>query len=168
MTDDMFSKREIVYTKGDRPREIFTITDKAGNVIHKTITPLMVLFRPHDLIQVIVGAFILAVPLAYTEETWRLGEELGTMNIIALAIMSITFISLFVFYNIYRHHFKAHKWDFVKRVISIYVIAFCVVAVFITVIDKAPWSTDFILAIKRVIIAAVPASMSAAVADMVK
>ena len=40
------------------------------------------------------------------------------------------------------------------------------VGLILTLIDKAPWSTDMILAIKRTALAAFPASMSAAVANM--
>jgi uncharacterized membrane protein len=38
----------------------------------------------------------------------------------------------------------------------------------LTLLDKAPWQTDSILALKRTIIIAFPASLSAAVADMIK
>ena len=43
-----------------------------------------------------------------------------------------------------------------------------VVAVLLTIIDKCPWGIDNLVAIKRVIIVAFPASMSAAVSDMLK
>ena len=164
-----FTERELIYPKGaNRPREIVTITDKAGNVLHKTIKPIMLLFKMRDVVQMIVGATLLAIPLAYTAETWILGEELGIYNVLALWVLSIIFISLFMYHNIYRNHFKSHIFEFVKRIIGVYIIAFCVVAIFLTIIDKAPWSTDLILTIKRIIIISVPASLSAAVTDLFK
>ena len=48
---------------------VITVFDSAGKIIDYTLTPIMVEFRPRDLMQVIVGASILAVPVAFTEET---------------------------------------------------------------------------------------------------
>jgi len=42
------------------------------------------------------------------------------------------------------------------------------VAGLLTIIEVAPWSTDLALTIKRMIIVAFPASMSAVVADTIK
>lgn len=125
-------------------------------------------FRPRDVMQLIVGAAILAVPVGFTEETWRLGDTLPIGNIFGLLAISLIFISLFVYYNYYRHHFE-EQWDeCIKRVISTYLVAFLVVGILLTIIQKAPWATDWLLAVKRIIIVAFPSSMSAAVADMIK
>ena len=43
-----------------------------------------------------------------------------------------------------------------------------VVGALLTVIQKAPWTTDTLLAVKRMLIVAFPASMSAAVSDAFK
>ena len=53
-------------------------------------------------------------------------------------------------------------------VVGIYGIALIVVAVLLTTIDKCPWGIDNLVAMKRVIIVAFPASMSAAVSDLLK
>jgi uncharacterized membrane protein len=65
-------------------------------------------------------------------------------------------------------HLAKHKLEFVKRVLGIYLISFGVAALFLTVIERAPWEIDAILAVKRSIIVAFPASLSAAVVDMIK
>jgi uncharacterized membrane protein len=125
-------------------------------------------FQPRDVMQLIVGAAILAVPVGFTEETWRLGDTLPIGNVFGLLAISLLFISLFVYYNYYRHHFK-EQWDeCIKRVISTYLVAFLVVGILLTIIQKAPWAMDWLLAVKRTIIVAFPSSMSAAVADMIK
>ena len=49
---------------------IIPIVDKAGNVIQRLVKPLEVEFRLRDVLQTVVGASILAIPAAYTEETW--------------------------------------------------------------------------------------------------
>ena len=48
------------------------------------------------------------------------------------------------------------------------VVILAVVALLLTIIQKCPWGVDNILAIKRVIIVAFPASMSATVSDTIK
>ena len=51
-------------------------------------------FHLKDLLQVIIGASILAIPVGFTEETWRLGENLPMINIIGLLLLSLLFVTL--------------------------------------------------------------------------
>jgi len=81
-------------------------------------------FKLRDIVQVVIGASLLAVPVGFTEETWRLGSELPMANIVALLFISLGFISIFVFYNYYHHHIKGYRQDWYKRVFSTYVLAF--------------------------------------------
>jgi len=161
------TERKIVKVAGSF-KEVVTVKDEAGKVLHKIINPLMITFRLKDVLQVIVGASILAIPVAFTEETWKLGESLPLLNIILLMALSLTFISLFIYYNYYREHLKEHWEEFTKRALSTYMIAFLVVALILTIIQMAPWSTDLLLAFKRIVLVAFPASMSGAVADTIK
>jgi uncharacterized membrane protein len=55
-----------------------------------------------------------------------------------------------------------------KRVLAIYLFSLFVVALLLTLIQKCPWGTDNLLALKRILIVAFPASMSAAVSDTLK
>ena len=50
------------------------IADKKGKVLHHFIIPFMVELRFRDVMQIIVGASILAIPVAFTEEAWVLGN----------------------------------------------------------------------------------------------
>ncbi|NQT20751.1 MAG: DUF2391 family protein, partial [Planctomycetes bacterium] len=111
---------------------------------------------------------ILAVPVAFTEETWNLGEKLPTANIMMLSGLSIIFIALFVFFNFYRFNFRGHILEYCKRVFATYVFSLLVVGVLLTIIQKCPWGIDNVLAIRRILIVAFPASMSAAVSDALK
>ncbi len=164
----MKTNKEIIRVAG-KLKEIVTLTDDKGNLLHKIISPLMVEFYPRDLIQVIVGASILAIPVAFTEETWRLGEMLPLSKVLGILGLSLFFITAFVYYNFYRFELLREHWDeLLKRVVLTYLISFIVVAAIMTLIEKAPWATDHLLAIKRIILVAFPASMSAAVADMIK
>jgi len=148
--------------------EVITVKDAAGNMLQKIVKPLMVEFRLRDVIQVVVGATLLAIPVTFTEEVWKLGENLASTRIALIGLLSITFIGLFVYYNYYRGHFQSHWIEYLKRVVSTYAISALVVGVILFLIDKAPLGPDWIITAKRIIIISFPASMSAAVADMIK
>jgi len=161
-------KKKQIQRIGGYLKEITTITDPSGKVMQQIVLPLMTEFRPRDLLQVIVGATILAIPISFTEEVWKLGSDLPLPNVVALSALGLLFISLFVYFNFYRFHFKENKIQFIKRVLYIYLFSHLVVALILTLIDKAPWQDDFLLALKRVMIVSFPASMSAAISDNLK
>lgn len=125
-------------------------------------------FYLHDVLQVIVGASILAVPVGFTEEAWKLGEALPFFNILALFVISLIFISAFTYYHYHQKFFRRHWPHFIKRVFSTYLISFFVVALLLTIIQATPWQTNVIVALKRIVIVSFPCSMSAAVADTIK
>lgn len=164
----MKEEKPIIKRIGGALSRLVPVADKTGKIISYAVSPLMVEFRPRDLMQVIVGASLLAVPLAFTEETWVMAEELPLLNVCILSALSLSFISLFVYFNFYRGMLKQHWFEFVKRVFAIYFFSFLVVAILLTVILKCPWGEDNLLAIKRIGIVAFPASMSAAVSDVLK
>ena len=58
--------------------------------------------------------------------------------------------------------------EYIKRVVATYFVSLIVVGVILTIIEKCPWKTDYVLAIKRIFIVAFPASMSATIADVLK
>jgi uncharacterized membrane protein len=147
---------------------VVPIFDSAGKAIHYVTTPIMVEFRPRDLLQVIVGASILAVPVAFTEETWRLGEKLPLLNVLGLTSLSLIFIGLFVYFNFYRRMLKEHIWEYIKRVLAIYLFSLLIVGILLTLIEQCPWGVNNLLAIKRILIVGFPASMSAAISDALK
>ncbi len=160
-------KKEIIRI-GKYLNEIITIKDSAGNLIHKITKPLMIELYPRDIIQIVVGATLLAIPVTFTEETWKLGEGLPLINVLIIALISILFIALFVYYNYYRQHLKSHYLEFLKRIISTYLISFIVVGIILLLINKAPLDNNWLITLKRIIIISFPASMSAAVADIIK
>lgn len=147
---------------------VVPIFDNAGKIINYSLTPLMVEFRPRDLMQVIVGASILAVPVAFTEETWKLAEILPLKNVISLSALSLFFIASFVYFNFYRFTFKKHVIEYFKRIIAVYILSLLVVGLILTIIQKCPWGENNLLALKRILIVAFPASMSAAISDTLK
>jgi len=161
------TKREIVRI-GGRLKEIVTLQDDKGKILHRIMNPLMLEFYARDVMQVIIGASILAVPVAFTEETWNLGQTLPLRNILLIMFVSVSFISFFVYYNYYKDNLGKHWIEFVKRVCSTYIFSFLVVALILTLIKRAPWQTDTLLVFKRTVLVSLPATMSAAISDMIK
>lgn len=148
--------------------KITSVVDSTGKVVQTAITPFMVELRPRDMLQIIVGAAILAIPVGLTEEAWILGKELPLLNIGILGGITILFLAMFIYFNFYRFNFKGHAWSYIKRVVATYVLSLAVVGILLTVINKCPWGIDNMLAIKRIIIATFPAAMSATISDTLK
>lgn len=147
---------------------IVPIADKSGEIISYALKPLMLEFKPRDIMQVAVGSALLAIPVSLTEEAWSLGESLPISNIVIIAIISILMIAIFVFYNFYKITLKGYVVEFLKRVIGTYLISIIVVGLILTLIQKCPWEIDNLLAIKRIVIVAFPASMSGTLSDTIK
>ena len=127
--------------------------------------PPMVKFRLADAVEIIVGASVLALPVAYTEEVWKLGEQLPWPNIIAVLGTSITIMALFVYFIFYREHWRGNVVEYFIRVVAGYTITLLVVAIILAMFQKLPWATDPAIAIRRVILVGFPACFSATVVD---
>jgi len=155
-------------TIGGYLHRVTPIADASGKILNYALRPLMVEFKIRDIVQVSVGAALLAIPVSFTEEAWMLGASLPTANIVGLGLLSLVLISLFVYFNFYRVDLKGNEFPFFKRVVGTYLISSLVVALILTLIDKCPWSTDHILAIKRIVIVTFPAAMSGTVSDAIK
>jgi uncharacterized membrane protein len=148
--------------------KVVPVFDNTGKIINYAVKPLMVEFKLRDLMQVIIGSVILAIPVGVTEEVWVLSESLPLGNVLWFAGVSLFFIAFFVYFNYYKGQTKKYSLEFIKRVAITYVISLLVVAGFLTMIQKAPWEADLLLALKRTIIVAFPASMSATISDIIK
>jgi uncharacterized membrane protein len=128
----------------------------------------MVELRPRDIWQILLGASVLALPLSLTEEVWTLGSELPMLNDLILAGLSLIVIANFIYFNFYRFYFSDHIFNYLKRVLATYLLALAAAAVFLTLFDKAPWDTALLVTVRRMIIVAFPASMSATISDVIK
>ena len=145
--------------------ETFTISDDKGKELQHINVPLKVELKIRDILEVIVGASILAIPVAFTEEVWNMGEDLHWLNIIALSAISLLFLGSFIYYSSYRKRLELFRKEYYKRIFLTYFLSILVVGLLLLIVDKAPFFTDFDLALKRTIIGAFPASMSATVTD---
>ena len=134
----------------------------------KAMEPSKTKFGVKHVLQAIVGATLLAIPIGFTEETWRLGETLPLWNIFIIMIISLFFIAIFVYRNFSRNIPNFYWIDMIKRIVVIYILSFLIVAIILSVIQRAPWSVDWILAFKRTVIVAFPSALSAAIAGNLK
>ncbi len=147
---------------------VIDVRDESGKIVDRIFQPLMLEFRLEDVFQIVIGAAALALPVAYSEEAWNLGESLPLANIVMIILLSLSFISLFVYFHFYRGHLRGYAVEYVKRTLGAYVISLVVVAVILTVIQQCPWGVDNALAFKRIIIVAFPAAMAGTVVDSIK
>jgi uncharacterized membrane protein len=145
-----------------------SLLDQSGSIVYRVVTPLMVELRWRDVVQLIVGACVLGIPVAFTEEVWVLGEELPIVITIGVVLMSIIFLSLFAYFIFYQNHFRGHEFDYLKRVAAAYFITFSVSALLLTLFDKCPWGTEMLIAIKRAVLVTFPACFSATLVDSLK
>lgn len=122
-------------------------------------------FNLEDASQVAIGAFALAVPISFSEEAWRLGETLPTLNLIFIMVLSMVFLSFFTLESIFQGDIKNRIPVFIGRIIIAYCLAALVVALVLFAIGKLPLLTHTDVAIKRLIIITMPASMGAIVVD---
>ncbi|MGE9295595.1 MAG: DUF2391 family protein [Puniceicoccales bacterium] len=122
-------------------------------------------FNAEDVSQVIIGAFALAVPIAFTEEAWRLGEELPWPNLLLLVALSLGFLCIFSYHSTFSGRIDRRFVAFGLRVIIAYCIALLVVALVLLTLNRLPLLTEPIIAMNRVLVTGMPASMGAIMVD---
>lgn len=168
MTNPEPSKKFTIEKVGGIFHKVTPIFDNTGKLIHNIVTPLQIDFQFKDVFQIIIGAYILAVPVAFTEEVWVLSSDLPLENVLGICGISVFFISCFVYHNFYKQALRGHVFDFIKRIVVTYGLSLAAVGLFLTLITKCPWGIDNILAIKRIILVTFPASMAATISDTIK
>ena len=122
-------------------------------------------FNAEDIGQIAVGAFALSVPIAFSEEAWRLSASLPTLNLVLVVVLSLAFITLFAYQSVFQANIVKRRRAFFLRVIAAYILTLLVVSVVLLALNKLPLITDPILALKRIILIAMPASMGAIIVD---
>mgnify|MGYP002631512329 CR=1 FL=1 len=122
-------------------------------------------FNLEDASQVAIGAFSLAVPISFSEEAWTFGETLPIGNLLLVFILSVVFLSFFAYESVFQGNVKYRIPIFVSRIFIAYFIAAFVVALVLFALDKFPLATEPVVALKRLIVITMPASMGAIIVD---
>ena len=124
-------------------------------------------FNLEDVGQIAIGAFALAVPVSFSQEAWDLGQTLSWYNLFLIFILSISFLSLFAYQSIFQGTVSKRVAVYIFRVFAAYLITLAVIALLLFAIDKFPILSDPVVALKRLIIIAMPASMGAIIVDSI-
>lgn len=164
---DAWKERREIQRVGDRLHTVTEVTDENGRVIDRVSTPLRVEFKLEDVAQLLTGALMLAVPVALTEEVWVLGEELPAIRIYLIAGLSLAVNAFFVKMLFYPGELWVFRTEFFKRVFVGYAIAFAAALIMLSLVDKGP-IYDPILAMRRAVIIALPASFAATAMDYIR
>ena len=122
-------------------------------------------FNLEDASQVAIGAFALAVPVSFSEEAWKLGETLPLTNLFLVFVLSVVFLSFFAYESVFQANIKYRISVFLIRIVIAYLIAAVVVTLVLIALNKFPLLTEPVIALKRLIVITMPASMGAIIAD---
>lgn len=118
-----------------------------------------------DIIQVAIGSAALTIPVAFSEESWRLSETLPTLNLIVIILLSLFFINIYSFQGIFQGQVKHRLSHFVLRTIIDYMVTFLVVLIILFALNRMPIFEEPLIAFKRIIILSFPASMGGVIVD---
>lgn len=121
-------------------------------------------FAREDVAEIVMGACIMAFPVAVTEEVWDLGSELDLPHVLFFALASICALAILIFLLQHRS-VGANAKAFVQRVLSTYFLTLIVAALLLLGVDRLELFSDPLLGLKRAILVAFPASFAATAVD---
>ena len=126
---------------------------------------MSIYFNWEDIVQIMIGAFALSVPISFSEEAWRFGESLPMPNLILVMVLSLLFLSFYAYQNVFQGDIRSRPFTYLSRIFLAYGITLLVVSLVLLSLDKLPLVGDPLTAFKRMIIISMPASMGAIVVD---
>jgi uncharacterized membrane protein len=118
-----------------------------------------------DIIQIAIGAFALAVPISFTEEAWKMSITLPFYNLLLVFVLSVTFLGIYAYYSVFQKQVSKRYDIFLLRIFIAYSISALVVALVLLALNKLPVIDQPLIALKRLILITMPASMGAIVVD---
>lgn len=124
-------------------------------------------FNLEDAGQVVIGAFALAVPVSFSEEAWKLGATLPPGNLLLVFVLSIFFLGVFTYGSVFQGDIKYRTSIFLLRIGIAYLVAALVVMLVLFSLDKFPIWTQTDIAMKRLVLITMPASMGAIIVDSI-
>lgn len=122
-------------------------------------------FVLRDVLEIAMGACMLILPLAFTEEAWDLGEQIPLLNALLFALVAYLIIAVFIYFQAYGGILEGHRNEFWRRVGSTYAITLVVAALTLAGIEKLPLMSDFLVALKRTILVSLPGCFFATAFD---
>lgn len=126
---------------------------------------LKLYFNSEDASQIAIGAFAMAMPIAFTQEAWTMAETLPLANLILLCGLSLFFLTHYSYFSLFQSNIKHRVMSYIIRIVLAYVITLFVVCLVLLALDKFPIIQQPFIALKRLIIIAMPASLGAIIVD---
>ncbi len=121
--------------------------------------------RGRDIAELAIGACIMAFPLAVTEEVWNLSAELSLGRSLLIAFGTLLVVAVLVWMLFYHGQAPEDRRHFFWRVLAAYGLALLIAALLLAGIDRLTLLSDPVLALKRTILVAFPASFAATAVD---
>ena len=118
-----------------------------------------------DIAEIIIGSLVLAFPVAVTQEVWDTSVEISMLRVLLISLSSLVFISFFVRTVYFTETTLTSSRQIAGRALSVYFITLATAAATLYAIDQLPLTTDTLVAVKRTIIVAFPASFAATAVD---
>ncbi|MEI8593407.1 DUF2391 family protein [Photobacterium sp. Hal280] len=122
-------------------------------------------FNAEDLGQIVIGAFALGVPISFSEEAWQLSESLPLLNLSVLVVLTLAFMGLYAYQSMFGQNIRKRVPVFLVRVFGAYLITYLVVCLILFSLNQFPLIDNWVVAVKRALIIAMPASMGAIIVD---
>ncbi len=122
-------------------------------------------FNSEDASQIAIGAFAMAMPIAFTQEAWQMAETLPLINLVLLALLSLFFLTHYTYFSLFQSDIKYRVFSYVVRIFLAYFITLIVVGLILLALNKFPIQSEPWLALKRLVIIAMPASLGAIIVD---
>ena len=130
--------------------------------------PMVRPFGMRDVSEIAVGSVILAFPVSLSEEVWNIGAELSVWRAFMISLGSVVFITWFGYHRFYAGNVRDKRLEFFIRVLTVYFVTVVVAGIILLSIDRLELFVDPVVALKRTLIVAFPASFSATVVDSIR
>ena len=131
----------------------------------RSTTKTKVTFRTQDVVEIALGACVMAFPAATTEEVWNLGAELSVGRVVLFSLASLFFLAILI-YGLHGHKRMNDEWGmFSSRVATTYFLTLAICAALLFGLDRLELFTDPLTGFKRTVLVAFPASFAATVVD---
>lgn len=159
--------KESVVHKGKKYHLLREVFSAEGKLLSRVVEPLSIRVRVQDIFEIIFGAFFIALPFGFTDEVARIGGEMSGSRVLFILIVNVFILSGYIYYTGYqRISVQNLHPHFFLRLFFTYSLAFLVSILVLTIISQAQWSgAASIVALKRALVLALPASFGAVTAD---
>lgn len=113
-------------------------------------------------INMFIGTAVVAVPMGFMDEVTNLSENIPTLNIILIVLLSV--LSLVLFYQMHSKNEKKKRIIFLVQVLGSYTLSIFITAFLLGLFMQSPWENDTQVALNQIFIVGYPASLAGAIA----